>query len=43
VTRALQSLALGLMGDRLGHCVTQAVAAAKVRVASDAIAGLVTS
>ena len=49
VTRALQSVALGLMEDHLGHCVTEAVAeggdvaAAKVREASDAIARLVKS
>ena len=49
VTGALQSLALGLMEDHLGHCVAQAVAeggdvaAAKVREASDAIARLVKS
>ena len=49
VTGALQSVALGLMEDHLGHCVTQAVAeggdvaAAKVREASDAIARLVKS
>jgi len=49
VTGALQSVALGLMEDHLGHCVTQAaaeggeVAAAKVREASDAIARLVRS
>jgi CsoR family transcriptional regulator, copper-sensing transcriptional repressor len=49
VTRAPQSVALGLMEDHLGHCVTQAVAeggdvaAAKVREASDAIARLVKS
>jgi CsoR family transcriptional regulator, copper-sensing transcriptional repressor len=48
-TKALQSVALGLMEDHLGHCVTQAaaeggeVAAAKVREASDAIARLVRS
>ena len=48
-TRALQSVALGLLEDHLGHCVTQAaaeggeVAAAKVREASDAIARLVKS
>jgi CsoR family transcriptional regulator, copper-sensing transcriptional repressor len=48
-TRALQSVALGLMEDHLSHCVTQAVAeggdvaAAKVREASDAIARLVKS
>jgi CsoR family transcriptional regulator, copper-sensing transcriptional repressor len=46
-TRALQAVALGLMEDHLGHCVTQAaaeggeVAAAKVREASEAIARLV--
>ena len=49
VTSALQSVALGLLEDHLGHCVTQAVAgggdtaAAKVREASDAIARLVKS
>jgi DNA-binding FrmR family transcriptional regulator len=49
LTQALQSVALGLMEDHLGHCVTQAVAeggdaaAAKVREASDAIARLVKS
>ena len=48
-TRALQSVALGLMEDHLGHCVAQAtaeggdVAAAKVREASEAIARLVRS
>ena len=48
-TRALQSVALGLLEDRLGHCVTQAaaeggdVADAKVREASEAIARLVGS
>jgi DNA-binding FrmR family transcriptional regulator len=48
-TRALQSVALGLLEDHLGHCVTQAaaeggdLAAAKVREASDAIARLVKS
>src|SRR6202011_322872 len=48
-TRALQSVALGLMEDHLGHCVTQAAAeggdtaAAKVREASDASARLVRS
>ena len=48
-TRALQSVALGLMEDHLSHCFTQAVAeggdvaAAKVREASDAIARLVRS
>jgi DNA-binding FrmR family transcriptional regulator len=49
VTRALQSVALGLMEDHLGHCVTEAVseggdaAAEKVREASEAIARLVRS
>ena len=49
VTSALQSVALGLLEDHLGHCVTQAAAeggdtaAAKVREASDAIARLVRS
>ena len=49
VTSALQSVALGLLKDHLGHCVTQAaaeggdVAAAKVREASEAIARLVKS
>jgi CsoR family transcriptional regulator, copper-sensing transcriptional repressor len=48
-TKALQSVALGLLEDHLGHCVTQAVAeggetaAEKVREASDAIARLVKS
>jgi CsoR family transcriptional regulator, copper-sensing transcriptional repressor len=49
VTSALQSVALGLLEDHLGHCVTQAAAeggdtaAEKVREASDAIARLVRS
>ena len=49
VTRALQSMSLGLLEDHLGHCVTQAVteggevAELKVREASDAIARLVRS
>jgi DNA-binding FrmR family transcriptional regulator len=49
VTKALESVALGLMEDHLGHCVAQAVAeggdvaTAKVREASDAIARLVRS
>jgi DNA-binding FrmR family transcriptional regulator len=49
VTRALQSVALGLLDEHLGHCVAQAaaeggdLAAAKVREASDAIARLVRS
>jgi CsoR family transcriptional regulator, copper-sensing transcriptional repressor len=48
-TSALQSVALGLLEDHLGHCVAQAtaeggdVAAAKVKEASDAIARLVKS
>ena len=48
-TRALQSVALGLLEDHLGHCVAQAaaeggdVAEQKVREASDAIARLVRS
>jgi DNA-binding FrmR family transcriptional regulator len=48
-TSALQSVALGLLEDHLGHCVAQAtaeggeVAAAKVREASEAIARLVKS
>jgi CsoR family transcriptional regulator, copper-sensing transcriptional repressor len=49
VTSALQSVALGLLEDHLGHCVTKAAAeggdtaAEKVREASDAIARLVRS
>ena len=49
VTRALQSVALGLLEDHLGHCVTRAaaeggdVAVEKVREASEAIARLVKS
>ena len=48
-TRALQSVALGLLEDHLAHCVTEAaaeggdVAAVKLREASDAIARLVKS
>jgi CsoR family transcriptional regulator, copper-sensing transcriptional repressor len=48
-TRALQSVALGLLEDHLGHCVTEAaaeggdVATAKIQEASDAIARLVKS
>ena len=48
-TSALQSVALGLLEDHLGHCVAQAtaeggeVAAAKVHEASEAIARLVKS
>jgi len=47
MTKALQSVALGLLNDHLSHCVTDAVteggeaAAAKVKEASDAIARLV--
>jgi DNA-binding FrmR family transcriptional regulator len=49
VTRALQSVAIGLLEDHLGHCVTQAVAEGgevadqKVREASEAVARLVRS
>ena len=49
VTSALQSVALGLLEDHLGHCVAQAtaeggdLAAEKVREASQAIARLVKS
>jgi DNA-binding FrmR family transcriptional regulator len=49
VTRALQSVALGLLEDHLAHCVTQALSEGgdtandKVREASDAIARLVRS
>jgi DNA-binding FrmR family transcriptional regulator len=48
-TKALQSVALGLLEEHLSHCVTQALAeggdgaAEKVREASDAIARLVRS
>src|ERR1700691_4440037 len=48
-TKALQSVALGLLEEHLSHCVAQAVAeggdgaADKVREASDAIARLVRS
>ena len=48
-TRALQSVALGLMEDHLGHCVASAaaeggpVADQKIREASEAIARLVRS
>jgi DNA-binding FrmR family transcriptional regulator len=48
-TKALQSVALGLLEDHLAHCVTEAVAEGgqtadeKVREASDAIARLVRS
>ena len=49
VTRALQAVALGLVEDHLGHCVTQAIKAGgpeaeeKVKEASEAIARLVRS
>jgi DNA-binding FrmR family transcriptional regulator len=48
-TKALQSVALGLLEEHLSHCVARAVAeggdgaAEKVREASDAIARLVRS
>jgi len=48
-TKALRSVALGLLEDHLGHCVAQAtaeggeVAAEKVREASEAITRLVKS
>ena len=48
-TRALQSVALGLLDEHLSHCVAQAIAGGdedateKVREASDAIARLVRS
>jgi CsoR family transcriptional regulator, copper-sensing transcriptional repressor len=48
-TKALQSVALGLLEEHLGHCVAEAVAEggetadAKVREASEAIARLVRS
>jgi len=48
-TKALQSVALGLLEEHLSHCVAQAVAeggddaADKIREASDAIARLVRS
>lgn len=49
VTKALQSVAIGLLEEHLSHCVAQAVleggdtATAKVREASDAVARLVRS
>jgi len=49
MTKALQSVALGLLEEHMGHCVVQAAQAggpeadAKVREASDAIARLVRS
>ena len=48
-TKALQSVALGLLDEHLGHCVADAIhhggpeADAKIREASDAIARLVRS
>jgi len=48
-TKALQSVALGLLDDHLAHCVTEAAAqggedaTTKIREASDAIARLVKS
>ena len=48
-TRALQSVALGLLDEHLSHCVTEAVAeggdtaATKIREASEAVARLVRS
>jgi CsoR family transcriptional regulator, copper-sensing transcriptional repressor len=48
-TKALQSVALGLLDEHLGHCVAEAIAEggetadAKVREASEAIARLVRS
>jgi DNA-binding FrmR family transcriptional regulator len=49
VTRALQSVALGLLEEHLSHCVTEAVAQggpegeAKVREAAEAVSRLVRS
>ena len=49
VTRALQAVALGLLEDHLGHCVTSAIEAggpeaqAKVHEAAEAISRLVRS
>jgi DNA-binding FrmR family transcriptional regulator len=48
-TRALESVALGLLEEHLGHCVAEAIAeggdkgTAKIREASDAVARLVRS
>jgi CsoR family transcriptional regulator, copper-sensing transcriptional repressor len=48
-TKALQSVAIGLLEEHLGHCVVEAVAeggdtaSGKIREASDAIARLVRS
>ena len=49
VTRALQAVALGLLEDHLGHCVTEAVeqggpdAQAKIAEAAQAVSRLVRS
>ena len=49
MTKALQSVALGLLEEHMSHCVVEAARAGgreadeKVREASDAIAGLVRS
>ncbi len=49
VTRALQAVALGLLEDHLGHCVTEAIAdggpeaSEKVKEAAEAIGRLVRS
>jgi DNA-binding FrmR family transcriptional regulator len=49
VTRALQAVAIGLLEDHLGHCVTQAIeqggpdAQEKVKEAAQAISRLVRS
>jgi len=49
VTGALQSVALGLLEDHLGHCVSEAIAhggpegAEKVREAAEAVSRLVKS
>jgi len=49
VTRALQAVAIGLLEDHLGHCVTQAIEAGgpdaqdKVKEAAEAISRLVKS
>jgi CsoR family transcriptional regulator, copper-sensing transcriptional repressor len=49
VTRALQAVALGLLEDHLGHCVSQAVeqggpeAEAKIKEAAAAVSRLVRS
>ena len=48
-SKALQAVALVLLGDHLGHCVSEAISAggpdaqAKIREASDAIGRLVRS